>query len=165
MFEKLLSLIPYNPGLLQQMNFYGQRMREEAAIRRTGMIFIVLAFLIQFFAVLNPPQLTAAARRSSNDLVDCGISSAEDAYRHCMAGTPGEEYGSSQSSPERAQLIWPARHRLFRLAPENPTDRRQHKAHPCGYLAECPKPELRAQPIPRLRLAASSGRRHRCSES
>src|SRR4051812_34214110 len=94
MFEKLLSVLPYNPGLLHQMSFYSQRMREETAIRRLGMFFVVLAFLVQFIAVLNPPQQAAAASASSNDLIRGGFSSREDAYNHCMAGTPGEEYGS-----------------------------------------------------------------------
>jgi fimbrial isopeptide formation D2 family protein/uncharacterized repeat protein (TIGR01451 family) len=81
MFEKILSVLPYNPGLLHQMSFYSRRMREEAAIRRTGMVFIVLAFMIQFFAVLSPPQTSAAA--SSNDLVNGGFSSASDAANYC----------------------------------------------------------------------------------
>jgi uncharacterized repeat protein (TIGR01451 family) len=81
MFEKLLSLLPYNPGLTHQMAFYSRRMREEAAIRRTGLIFLVLAFMVQFFAVLSPPQPTVAD--SSNDLVNGGISSAADAARNC----------------------------------------------------------------------------------
>lgn len=58
MFEKLLSALPsyYDSGVARQVSFYARRMREESTIRRTGLIFIVLAFLIQFFAVLNPPQ-------------------------------------------------------------------------------------------------------------
>jgi uncharacterized repeat protein (TIGR01451 family) len=71
MFEKLLSLVPYNPGLVHQLSFYSRRMREESNIRRTGLIFIVLAFLIQFFVVLNPPQPTMAS--SDNDLISGGI--------------------------------------------------------------------------------------------
>lgn len=81
MFEKLLSMLPYNPGLAHQMAFYSQRMREEAAIRRTGLAFIVAAFLIQFFAVISPPQPTVAS--SNNDLVNGGFSSAADAARSC----------------------------------------------------------------------------------
>jgi uncharacterized repeat protein (TIGR01451 family) len=94
MFEKLLSVLPYNPGLLPQLSFYAHRMREEAAIRRIGMFFIVLAFLVQFAAVINPPQQAAAASSGSNDLIQGGFSSAEDAYNHCMGGISGEEYGS-----------------------------------------------------------------------
>lgn len=85
MFEKLLSQLPYNPGLAHQVSFYSRRMREEASIRRIGMIFIVLAFFVQFFAVLSPPQPSVAA--SSNDLINGGISSAADAARHCNNNT------------------------------------------------------------------------------
>jgi Domain of unknown function DUF11 len=81
MFEKLLALLPYNPGLLHQMSFYSRRMREEAAIRRTGLIFLILAFMVQFFAVLSPPVVTSAY--STNDLIDGGISSASDAAGKC----------------------------------------------------------------------------------
>jgi uncharacterized repeat protein (TIGR01451 family) len=85
MFEKLLSLLPYNPGLTHQMAFYSRRMREEAAIRRTGVIFLTLAFTIQFLAVLSPPQPTIA--NSSNDLINGGISSAAEAKRYCSNNT------------------------------------------------------------------------------
>ena len=73
--------MPYNPGLSHQMAFYSRRMREEASIRRIGTVFIFLTFLIQFFAILSPPQPTVAA--SSNDLINGGISSAADAKRNC----------------------------------------------------------------------------------
>lgn len=92
MFEKLLALLPYNPGLLHQMGFYVQRMREEAAIRRTGMIFIVLAFMIQFFAVISPPLSTSAASGSNNDLIQGGISSAADGKAKCKAND--QDYGT-----------------------------------------------------------------------
>jgi uncharacterized repeat protein (TIGR01451 family) len=82
MFEKLLSLLPYNPGLLHQMSFYSHRMRAEAAIRRTGLIVLGLAFMVQFLAVVSPPVTTSAY--STNDLVDGGISSAADAKNKCV---------------------------------------------------------------------------------
>jgi uncharacterized repeat protein (TIGR01451 family) len=89
MFEKLLATLPYNPGLANQVAFYGRRMREESSIRRIGLIFIVLAFMIQFFAVLNPPQPAKAAACSGNDLVYCGISSAQEAANKCNANIRG----------------------------------------------------------------------------
>jgi uncharacterized repeat protein (TIGR01451 family) len=90
MFEKLLSQLPYNPGLAHQVSFYSRRMREEASIRRIGMVFIMLAFFVQFFAVLSPPQSSLAA--SSNDLVNGGISSGHDAAVACHNNTRG--YGN-----------------------------------------------------------------------
>ncbi len=89
MFEKLVAVLPYNPGLAHQLSFYAKRMREEAAIRRVGVMVIVLAFFIQFFAVLSPPQPTVAA--SSNDLINGGISSAADAKRNCQSNV--QHYG------------------------------------------------------------------------
>ena len=83
MFEKLLAILPYNPSLASQLSFYGRRMREEAIIRRTGLIFLVLTFIIQFFAVLSPPQPTVAD--SDNNLISGGISSAADAAAKCNA--------------------------------------------------------------------------------
>jgi uncharacterized repeat protein (TIGR01451 family) len=82
MFEKLVALLPFNPSLAHDLAFYGRRMREESSIRRTGMVFIVLAFLVQFFAVLSPPQPTVAD--SVNDLINGGISSAAEAKDYCV---------------------------------------------------------------------------------
>jgi len=84
MFEKLLAILPSNPGVAHQLAFYARRMREEAAIRRVGMFFIVMAFFIQFFAVLSPPVSTSAY--SSNDLIDGGVSSTNgkaEIVSHC----------------------------------------------------------------------------------
>lgn len=87
MFEKLLSLLPYNPGMASQMAFYSRRMREEANIRRTAMVFLILAFGVQFVAVLSPPQPTLAA--TNNNLIVEGISSAADAKDKCMRDIHG----------------------------------------------------------------------------
>jgi len=81
MFEKLLATLPFNPSLVQQVSFYGQRMREEQSIRRLGLTFVVLAFLVQFFAVFSPPQATNAD--PSNDLISGGISSVTQAVSFC----------------------------------------------------------------------------------
>lgn len=60
MFEKLLSLLPYNPGLAGQMSNYARRMRTEASVRLAGFILLVLAFLVQFLAVISPPKAADA---------------------------------------------------------------------------------------------------------
>lgn len=83
MFEKLLSLLPYNPGLLDQLNFYSLRLREEASIRRTGLIFLILTFMVQFFAVISPPQPTVAS--GDNNMLSGGFSSAADAASKCRS--------------------------------------------------------------------------------
>jgi uncharacterized repeat protein (TIGR01451 family) len=81
MFEKLLAALPYEPGLGHKVAFYSRRMRQEASIRRTGMIFVVLAFLIQFFAVLNPPRTVSASEY--NNMLPSGFSSPHDAAVKC----------------------------------------------------------------------------------
>src|SRR5665647_1885921 len=108
MFEKLLSLVPYNPGLLPQLSFYSRRMREETSIRRTGTIFLVLAFMLQFFAVLSPPQSSIAA--SDNDLINGGFSSAAEARQDCVNDVQGYQkilhyYGISCSEFDNADTV------------------------------------------------------------
>lgn len=85
MFEKLLSIMPYNPGIIHQMSFYGRRMHEEAAIRRIGVIFLVLTFFVQFFAVLSPPKPTVAD--STSNLLSTGFSTASEARKNCLDDT------------------------------------------------------------------------------
>jgi uncharacterized repeat protein (TIGR01451 family) len=108
MFEKLLAILPYNPSLVHQLRFYGRRMHEEATIRRTGLIFLVLTFMIQFFAVISPPQPTAAG--SSNDLINGGISSTADGKAQCLRDTQGYQhilhyYGISCAAFDGADTI------------------------------------------------------------
>jgi uncharacterized repeat protein (TIGR01451 family) len=81
MLEKLLAALPYVPRLGQKVAFYSRRMRQEASIRRTGMIFMLLAFTVQFFAVLSPPQTTSASE--FNNMLSDGFSSPQDAAAKC----------------------------------------------------------------------------------
>lgn len=81
MFKKLLSNLPFNPSLIHQLSFYGKRMRKEASIRRTGVVFIMLAMFIQFAAVLSPAQPSLAS--SSNDIIPGGFSSRQQAVNWC----------------------------------------------------------------------------------
>jgi uncharacterized repeat protein (TIGR01451 family) len=81
MLEELLSILPYNPSLIHQLSFYSRRLRAERSIRRVGLLFIILAFAVQFFAVISPAQPTVAD--STNDLVNGGFSSAAEAASIC----------------------------------------------------------------------------------
>jgi uncharacterized repeat protein (TIGR01451 family) len=81
MFEKLLKNLPYNPSLVHQLKFYAKRLHSEESIRRTGLVFIVLAFFVQFLAVASPPQVTAT--NSVNDLINGGITSKSEAVSAC----------------------------------------------------------------------------------
>jgi uncharacterized repeat protein (TIGR01451 family) len=81
MFDKLLATIPYNPSMVHQLAFYGKRMHEESSVRRAGLLLLVMAFMIQFFAVIAPPQSTVAD--SNNDLLSGGFKTAAEAEQDC----------------------------------------------------------------------------------
>ena len=85
MFEKLLAVLPYNPSIVQQLSFYGKRVKRESVVRRAGLVFLLLAFFVQFFAFVSPPQPTVAD--STNDLINGGITSVADATAKCLADT------------------------------------------------------------------------------
>ncbi len=85
MFKKLLSNLPFNPSLIARVSCYGRRLRKESATRRAGFILIALTMLIQFFAVVSPPQASLAS--SDNDLVKGGIFSKEGALYACQTNT------------------------------------------------------------------------------
>jgi uncharacterized repeat protein (TIGR01451 family) len=90
MFEKLLSLVPYNPGMIHQLSFYSHRMKEEASIRRLGMVFLVMAFLVQSIAVITPPASAAnCSNPNGNSMIGCGLSSIDDAHNACKEDRQG----------------------------------------------------------------------------
>jgi hypothetical protein len=107
MFEKLLSVLPFNPTATYQLGFYARRMREESLVRRSGLLFIVLAFLVQFFAVISPSVATVAD--STNDLVNGGFTSIAEAQHDCQTiasyGTVLANYGISCSDIARGTTL------------------------------------------------------------
>lgn len=90
MFRKLLSNLPFNPSLIGQVPFYIKRLRQESSIRRTGLIFIGLTMVVQFFAVISPAQPTLAS--SDNDIIKGGFSSQAQAVAHCTSADPGNDF-------------------------------------------------------------------------
>ena len=82
MFKKLLSNLPFNPSLIGQVSFYTARMRQENVTRRAGFVLMALTMVLQFFAVVAPPQSTLA--NSDNDLIVGGITSKEGAVYACQ---------------------------------------------------------------------------------
>ena len=68
MFKKLLANLPFNPGLIDQVNFYAKRLRHEAVLRRFGFILMSLALSVQLLAALYPSQNSLAA--SPNDILN-----------------------------------------------------------------------------------------------
>jgi uncharacterized repeat protein (TIGR01451 family) len=87
MFNKLLSNLPFNPSLINQVGFYAQRLKQEASIRRLGLILVVLTMCLQLFAVLSPSQPSLAA--STNDLLYGGVTSKQQLVDACNKNIQG----------------------------------------------------------------------------
>lgn len=85
MFKKLLSNLPFNPSLIGQVSFYAKRIKREESLRRTGLAFVVLAMVVQMFAIASPSEPTLAA--SSNDIIWGGFTSKEQAVNYCRSNT------------------------------------------------------------------------------
>jgi hypothetical protein len=61
MFRKLVSNLAFSPALVGQLSFYANRLKKEELTRRLGLIFTVLALVVQSFAVFTPPEPANAA--------------------------------------------------------------------------------------------------------
>lgn len=85
MFKKLVSNLPFNPSLIDQVVFYMKRLHKDALARRVGFVLICLTMLVQMFAVISPPQPTLA--QSANDIVLGGFSNRDDAANLCRNNT------------------------------------------------------------------------------
>lgn len=84
MFKKLLTNLPFNPGLLADVSFYAKRLKQDAQMRRFGFIFLALAFFIQLGAAFYPAQNSLAA--SPNDILS-GITGRSTVVNACNANT------------------------------------------------------------------------------
>lgn len=84
MFKKLLTNLPFNPGLLADVSFYAKRLKQDAQMRRFGFIFLALAFFVQLGAVFYPAQNSLAA--SPNDILS-GITGRSTVVNACNANT------------------------------------------------------------------------------
>jgi uncharacterized repeat protein (TIGR01451 family) len=82
MLNKLLANLPFNPSLMDQVAFYGKRLRAESSVRRIGLVFVTLALLVQVFAAISPAR--SSADSSPNDLINGGIGSKADALVDCQ---------------------------------------------------------------------------------
>ena len=76
MFRKIVSNLAFSPALVGQLGFYAKRLRKEEATRRIGLIFTVLALIIQSFAVFSPPESANAS--SNSDFIPGGVKSVAD---------------------------------------------------------------------------------------
>ncbi len=76
MFRKLVSNLPFSPALVGQLGFYARRLRKEEFTRRLGLIFTVLALIMQSLAVFSPPEQALASNTS--DIIKGGVNSVGD---------------------------------------------------------------------------------------
>jgi uncharacterized repeat protein (TIGR01451 family) len=67
MFKKLVSNLPFNPGLMDQVAFYGKRLHKEQAIRKLSFGFMAATLVINILALAAPAQNTLAT--SPNDII------------------------------------------------------------------------------------------------
>lgn len=83
MFKKLLSNLPFNPSLIQQVSFYAKRMRSETKIRRLGLGFMALALFVNVYAANSPTEQSFA--RAGNDIIPGGFTSKNEAVNWCTS--------------------------------------------------------------------------------
>lgn len=76
MFRKLVSNLPFSPALITEVSFYAHRLRGEEVTRRTTVLFVVLALIMQSLAVFTPPESANAS--SEQDIVRGGVSDLTD---------------------------------------------------------------------------------------
>ena len=80
MFRKLVANLSFSPSLISELSFYAQRLKKEEFTRRLGLVFTVLALIVQYFAVFQPPESANAA--SSQDIVYGGVVDLQDFMNH-----------------------------------------------------------------------------------
>lgn len=84
-FKRLVSNLPYNPSLINQVAFYGKRLKQETSIRRIGFAFIALTLFVQMFAVIAPPT-PSLAEDPNNDIITGGFDNVDQAVLMCIDG-------------------------------------------------------------------------------
>lgn len=75
MFRKIVSNLPFSPALIGQLSFYAKRLKKEEATRRLGIIFIILALIVQSLAIFQPAESANASNPS--DMVSGGLGTGE----------------------------------------------------------------------------------------
>lgn len=75
MFRKLISNLPFNPGLLNQVAFYTKRVKQERFVRRIGFLFMTVTMVFHTLMFITPPEKSLAT--SSNSIIN-GLSTRDD---------------------------------------------------------------------------------------
>lgn len=79
MFRKIVSQLSFSPALVGQLSFYAKRLRREEVTRKTGLVFVALALVVQSLVVFQPVESANAA--SDSDFVRGGINSIDEFLR------------------------------------------------------------------------------------
>lgn len=75
MFRKLISNLPFSPSLINQLSFYSKRLKKEQFTRQLGLLFTIIAIVVQTLTILAPAKATLAA--SGNDIIFGGGNKSE----------------------------------------------------------------------------------------
>ncbi len=98
MFKKLVTHLPYSPGLLNQVGFYAKRLKQEEFSRRVGLIFAVLALLLNLNLAIFSPEASVLAS-PGNDVVTGGI------YGNTAQQMQDKAIAAMKSSPYTAAIF------------------------------------------------------------
>lgn len=112
MFKKLISNLPFNPGLIEQVAFYGKRLHKEESIRKISFGFMAATLVVNILALAVPAQNTLAT--SPNDMI-YGAKSKETVITALTNDRDGlgrtdikeiyEYYGITLSDVQNAQSV------------------------------------------------------------
>ncbi len=87
MFKKLVTNLPFSPGLASQVSFYAKRLKQEESIRRFGLLFVALSMTAQSFMIISPPE--AAIAVGPNNIIYSGVTSKDDLLQKYLNGSDG----------------------------------------------------------------------------
>lgn len=105
MFRKLVSNLPFSPSLINQIGYYSKRLKKEQFTRKFGLMFTVLALVVQSVTLISPAKPTLAA--SNNDIIFGGGNLTEiqrafttgcDARNRCDIQAIFSAYGINSSN-------------------------------------------------------------------
>lgn len=112
MFRKLVSNLPFSPSLINQLGFYTKRLKKERVTRKLGLLFTILALIVQTLTIVAPAKATLAA--SLNDIMFGGGNKTQiaqalargcDARQRCDLKAIYGAYGINSSNVTNAKLV------------------------------------------------------------
>lgn len=80
MFRKIVTELAYSPALAGSLGEYIRKVRNERSKRQMGIMFLLLAVVVQLFAVLFPPE--SANANNPDVFIDGGVQSIDGYLRY-----------------------------------------------------------------------------------